>query len=79
MTLLIFSFVGSAAAYVLAGTLNFTKRGGVSVAGKARLHLSLLAAALLPGAGVPRVSRHSAPAHHDGRSRGRCTARPIPT
>ncbi len=45
MTLLIFSFVGSAAAYVLAGALNFTKRGGVSVANKARLHLSLLAAA----------------------------------
>src|SRR5207244_2751026 len=35
----------SAAAYVLAGTLNFTKRGGVNVASKARVHLSLLAAA----------------------------------
>ena len=45
MTLLIFSFVGSAVAYVLAGTLNFTRRGGVSVARKARVHLSLLAAA----------------------------------
>jgi len=45
MTLLIFSFIGSAAAYVLAGALNFTRRGGVSVAGKARLHLSLIAAA----------------------------------
>jgi uncharacterized protein len=45
MTLLIFSFLGSAAAYVLAGTLNFSKRGGISVARKARLHLSLLAAA----------------------------------
>jgi uncharacterized protein len=44
MTLLIFSFVGAAAAYVLAGALNFTKRGGMSVAGKARWHLSLLAA-----------------------------------
>jgi len=45
MTLLVFSFVGSAAGYVLAGTLNFSRRGGVSVAGKARVHLSLLAAA----------------------------------
>ncbi len=44
MTLLIMAFVGSAAAYVLAGALNFTRRGGVSVARKARLHLSLLAA-----------------------------------
>src|SRR5438128_272197 len=33
MTLLIFSFIGSSAAYVLAGALNFTRRGGVSVAG----------------------------------------------
>ena len=39
------SIIGSAAAYVLAGALNFTKRDGVSVLGKARLHLSLLAAA----------------------------------
>ena len=39
------SLIGSAAAYVLAGALNFTKRGGVSVVRKARLHLSLLAAA----------------------------------
>jgi uncharacterized membrane protein (UPF0182 family) len=38
------ALIGSAAAYVLAGALNFTKRGGVSVARKARLHLSLLAA-----------------------------------
>jgi uncharacterized membrane protein (UPF0182 family) len=45
MTLLVFSFIGSAAAYVLAGALNFTRRGGVSVVGKARLHLSLIAAA----------------------------------
>ena len=42
MTLLIFSFIGASAAYVLAGALNFTRRGGVSVAGKARLHLSHL-------------------------------------
>jgi uncharacterized membrane protein (UPF0182 family) len=40
------SFIGSAAAYVLAGTLNFSKRDGVSVARKARLHLSLLLAAI---------------------------------
>jgi uncharacterized membrane protein (UPF0182 family) len=46
MTLLIFSFIGSAAAYVLAGALNFAKRGGgVSVTGRARVHLSLIAAA----------------------------------
>jgi uncharacterized protein len=45
MTLLIFSFIGSAAAYVLAGALNFAKRGGgVSVTGRARVHLSLIAA-----------------------------------
>src|ERR1700674_5100053 len=47
MTLLILSFVGSAAAYVLAGALNITKRFGISVAGRARWHLSLLAAAFL--------------------------------
>ena len=41
----IVAIIGSAAAYVLAGALNFTKRGGVSVAGKARMHLSLLGAA----------------------------------
>jgi uncharacterized membrane protein (UPF0182 family) len=40
------ALIGSAAAYVLAGALNFTKRGGVSVARKARLHLSLLVAAI---------------------------------
>jgi hypothetical protein len=38
------SLIGSAAAYVLAGALNFTKHGGVSVVRKARLHLSLLVA-----------------------------------
>ena len=32
------ALIGSAAAYVLAGALNFTKRGGVSVGRKARLH-----------------------------------------
>jgi uncharacterized membrane protein (UPF0182 family) len=40
------ALIGSAGAYVLAGALNFTKRGGVSVARKARLHLSLLLAAV---------------------------------
>ena len=40
------SLIGSAAAYVLAGALNFTKRGGVSVVRKARLHLSVLVALL---------------------------------
>ena len=44
--LLILSLIGSAAAYVLAGALNFTKRGGVSVGRKARVHLALLTAAL---------------------------------
>ena len=39
------TILGTGAAYGLAGALNFTKRGGVSVAGKARVHLSLLAAA----------------------------------
>jgi uncharacterized membrane protein (UPF0182 family) len=38
------TLIGCAIAYVLAGALNFTKRGGVSVAGKARRHLSLLGA-----------------------------------
>ena len=46
IAVVVVALMGSAAAYVLAGALNFTKRGGVSVAGKARLHLSLLAAAL---------------------------------
>ena len=45
MTLLIFSFVGSAAAYVLAGALDFSKGRGVSVGARARGHLSLIAAA----------------------------------
>jgi uncharacterized protein len=45
VAVIVVSLVGSAAAYVLAGALNFTKRGGVSVVRKARLHLSLLAAA----------------------------------
>jgi uncharacterized membrane protein (UPF0182 family) len=40
------ALIGSAAAYVLAGALNFTKRGGVSVGRKARRHLSLLLAAM---------------------------------
>ena len=44
--LLAVSLMGSGAAYVLAGALNFTRRGGVSVARKARLHLSLLVAAI---------------------------------
>jgi uncharacterized membrane protein (UPF0182 family) len=42
---IVVSLIGSAAAYVLAGALNFSKRGGVSVVRKARLHLSLLVAA----------------------------------
>src|SRR5204862_8018861 len=42
--LLAVSLMGSGGAYVLAGALNFTRRGGVSVARKARLHLSLLGA-----------------------------------
>ena len=46
LVLLAVSLIGSGAAYVLAGALNFTRRGGVSVARKARLHLSLLGAAL---------------------------------
>jgi len=46
IAVLIVAMLGSAAAYVLAGALNFTKRGGVSVAGKARLHLSLLLSAI---------------------------------
>ena len=44
IAVVVVALIGSAAAYVLAGALNFTKRGGVSVARKARLHLSLLAA-----------------------------------
>ena len=39
------AIIGSAAAYVLAGALNFTRRDGVSVIRKARMHLSLLGAA----------------------------------
>jgi uncharacterized membrane protein (UPF0182 family) len=45
LAVVVVALIGSAAAYVLAGALNFTKRGGVSVVRKARLHLSLLAAA----------------------------------
>jgi uncharacterized membrane protein (UPF0182 family) len=54
LVLLIVSLVGSGAAYVLAGALNFTRRGGVSVVRKAKLHLSLL------GAGVFLVLAFSA-------------------
>ena len=46
IAVVVVALIGSAAAYVLAGALNFTKRGGVSVARKARMHLSLLAALL---------------------------------
>jgi uncharacterized membrane protein (UPF0182 family) len=46
VVVLTLSLIGSAAAYVLAGALNFTKRGGVSVARQARLHLSLIVAAI---------------------------------
>ena len=46
VAVLVVALIGSAAAYVLAGALNFTKRGGVSVARKARLHLSLLVSAI---------------------------------
>jgi uncharacterized membrane protein (UPF0182 family) len=46
IAVLMVALIGSAAAYVLAGALNFTKRGGVSVGRKARLHLSLLLAAV---------------------------------
>jgi uncharacterized protein len=54
VAVVVVSLIGSAAAYVLAGALNFTKRGGVSVVRKARMHLSLLAAAffLLLAAGA---------------------------
>ncbi len=45
IAVIIVAIIGSTAAYVLAGALNFTKRGGVSVVGKARRHLSLLGAA----------------------------------
>ena len=45
VAVVVVALLGSAGAYVLAGALNFTKRGGVSVVRKARLHLSLLAAA----------------------------------
>ena len=45
VAVVVVALIGSAAAYVLAGALNFTKRGGVSVVRKARLHLSLLGAA----------------------------------
>jgi uncharacterized protein len=45
LAVVIVALIGSGAAYVLAGALNFTKRGGVSVAGRARTHLSLIGAA----------------------------------
>ena len=45
IAVVIVALIGSGAAYVLAGALNFTKRAGVSVARKARVHLSLLGAA----------------------------------
>jgi uncharacterized membrane protein (UPF0182 family) len=44
LVLLVVSLAGSTAAYVLAGALNITKQGGVSVGRKARRHLSLLVA-----------------------------------
>jgi uncharacterized membrane protein (UPF0182 family) len=47
IALITLSWIGCAAAYVLAGALNFTRRGGISVARKARIHLSLLFAVFL--------------------------------
>jgi hypothetical protein len=47
IALITVSLIGCAAAYVLAGALNFTRRGGISVGRKARRHLSLLAALFL--------------------------------
>ena len=44
VAVVVLAVIGSAAAYVLAGALNFTKRGGVSVVRKARLHLGILVA-----------------------------------
>jgi uncharacterized membrane protein (UPF0182 family) len=54
VAIVVVALLGSTAAYVLAGALNFTKRGGVSVVRKARMHLSLLGAAffLLLAAGA---------------------------
>jgi uncharacterized protein len=52
IAVVVVAIIGSAAAYVLAGALNFTKRGGVSVVGKARRHLSLLGAAFFVGLAV---------------------------
>ena len=73
------ALIGSAAAYVLAGALNFTKRGGVSVAGKARLHLSLLVAAFFLLLAVQRVPGGAAPADRCDGDPASCPARPTPT
>ena len=47
LVLIVLSFAGSAAIYVLAGLVSFTTRSGMAVGGRARRHLSLLVAALL--------------------------------
>ena len=52
IAIIIVAIIGSGAAYVLAGALNFTKRGGVAVASKARVHLSLLGAAFFAALAV---------------------------
>jgi uncharacterized membrane protein (UPF0182 family) len=72
VAVVVVALIGSAAAYVLAGALNFTKRGGVSVVRKARLHLSLWRR--FPSARGERVFR-SAPStdrrHRTGDRAGR--------
>jgi uncharacterized membrane protein (UPF0182 family) len=47
IALIALSFAGSAAIYVLAGLVRFTTRAGIAIGGRARRHLSLLAAVFL--------------------------------
>jgi hypothetical protein len=47
IALIALSFAGSAAIYVLAGLVRFTTRAGIAIGGRARRHLSLLAAGFL--------------------------------
>ena len=65
------------AVYVLAGAIDLDLSRGARIARPARRHLAALAAALLAGAGVRRVSRRAAAAddagrHHPWRRERRC-------
>ena len=63
VAVVVVALIGSAAAYVLAGALNFTKRGGVSVVRKGAAASLAARRGVLPVARRQRVPGSAAPAH----------------